>query len=78
MEGIKPNEKVYTTFGYGVVVEMKNENKNEGNITELGLYRGESKIVETEVEGTEEIMDEEEIIEVEFSWGGRGYMQVEP
>lgn len=75
MESIKPNDLVYTMFGYGVVTDMTNGNDDLPLPGELSLYRGESKMEKDEPE-KEDQLDNEQIVEVEFKWGGKGYVQV--
>lgn len=43
MNSIKPNDLVYTSFGYGVVTDMSSGADNLPELGELSLYRGESK-----------------------------------
>jgi hypothetical protein len=73
MEPIKPNDMIYTKFGYGVVVEFSAPQQETGELEELALYRGESKIVQ---EFEQEAIDDDQIVEVKFNWGAKGFLKV--
>ena len=73
MEAIKPNDVIYTKFGYGVVVELAPPKVDTAELEELVLYRGESKL---ENEETQQTIDDDQIVEIQFRWGGKGYLQV--